>query len=117
MILHMANQIQDELTDQAVRSVPMDDIVTAGTGGYDSKYVILRCNVCSWYGDKVAPPVGRFESRPVSGHIVRLTPPVPVADLNQAAGRHACPPEVTAAAKEARAARGGATVTAPSGSA
>jgi hypothetical protein len=108
----MSNQIADELTTAAVRAVPMDDVISVtGWGSQYDNHVDISCGTCSWYSDHVAPPVGRFDTKPVTGRVTRRVGTTPVADLNQAAGAHSCPPEVAAAAQAARAARGAAAAT------
>jgi hypothetical protein len=110
----MTAQITDELTDKAVRAVPMDDGFTTEGHSYQSAigFVDLCCVACSWYAEHVAPR-GAFDPKPVTGHVTRRTGVTPLADLTTAAQAHACPPEVAAAARAARAARSAATATAP----
>jgi hypothetical protein len=108
----MSSQIADELTSAAVRAVPMDDVIgVKGAGAQYDSYLDISCGTCAWYSEYVAPPVGRFETKPVTGRVARRVGTTPLADLNQAAGAHSCPPEVAAAAQAARAARGAAAAT------
>ena len=112
----MTANITDELSVAAVRTVPMTDGFTVTpNGGYESApdWLDLYCGTCSWYAEHVSPRGGRFDPRPVTGHVARRTRRTPLPDLNQAAAAHACPPEVTAAARAARDARQAATATVP----
>jgi len=95
--------VHNELSSQAVRSVPMDDggrVVCSATGGFR-----LECKTCAWYKYSVS----EHGVRPRLGAEFSSADTAELAALEAA---HRCPPDVKTAAEAARKARGSATASA-----
>lgn len=95
--------VHNELSAQAVRSVPMDDggRIAPTAGGHFR----LECKPCAWYKNNVS-------ERGVRPGLAAEFFSADMTELAALEAAHRCPPDVKTAAEAAREARGSATASA-----